>query len=128
MNLFQDKGLMDELQWFINCLDEDKVKYKAALNIDSKSGKPHATISNGRVTLIIKRVAKTIQYVIRDDDMISHARKEGFTETQICENIKCYHTVDNKMAEVMICNPTFLADSKKEKIQENLSKNEEEST
>lgn len=127
MNLFKDKGLMDELLWFMNCLDEDKISYKASLNIDSTAKKPFATISNGRVTLTIKRVAKSILYTIRDDDAIRHARKEGFTEEEIMAKIKCNYQVDVKLAEIMITKPTYLADSKLEMIKENLAKNDKES-
>lgn len=127
MILLSDKGLLVEMKWMLECLDKDKVSYTVSLSIGADK-RPFVRISNGRVSLTIKRVARQLVYSIRDEDAVKYARREGFSEDQIKEQIKCCYMVDREKAEIMITNPLFLAQCKADAIKENLANNSKETT
>ena len=122
MDLFSNKKLIEELEWLAKCLDEDKIQYKASINFDSTHKHPYVTINNKHITLTITCKEDGLTYVIRDEDIVRWAYKEGYTKEQIETDIKCNHIVDASLAEIIITKPHFLGECRLDLIKDNLEK------
>lgn len=129
MSLFYDTELLEEMEFLVDCLIEDKTYYTASLIIDSQTKKPRIEISNGEIMLRITRRDKNrLHYVFRDESVVRQARMEGFSEEQIRSDIKCFRTVDDpKTAELILTKKGFWREMKAEVMKER-AKNEENNT
>jgi hypothetical protein len=123
MSFTSNIEFLEAVEDLVEMMEEDKLYYSATLSIDSKSKNPTACIENGKLTILIGCKGKgKISYMMRDDGEVRHARVEGFTENDIEENIKCFHEINQQLAEVLLTVPEFWGKMKREVIDEKVAK------